>query len=445
MRNFKTQNQIFILIFVSIVSVLFLIGLCSVINESLQMDFSAYYTAGRDFLLGNDIYKNNILSPLSNWDGVSRYEHSRYIYFPVFSLFFVPFSLFPYQIAKLIWTVFCFFSLIASLLLVLKHLPATESRKKMAFTFSLFLTMLFYPLKTVLERGQIEPFLLLIMTVSLILIYEKETSFAGGALLSVVALVKFQLLIFFPIFMLCGRKKAVIGMFFGFILINLLSFAVFGVESTSKYYFKELPRIVQYGESGTEAMLLDDAEFQKRLQELDRGISLKDGRSYKASNILFYSNASLTKAISKRLSVSSVYVLLFFCTIFFFVVAYLQFKKQQLSKLITNRNRYWEFWLAVLLFSVSVSPVSWTTALVWLLPLFLVLICSEKICLTSSDHLMFFAGYVFIAFPDNLLFAIKYPVISNIVEGKYLYGQILILATLFVRFVSWKEESYENS
>ncbi len=445
MRNFKTRKQVFILIFVFIASVLFFIRIYSVTNESLQMDFSAYYTAGRDFLLGNDVYKNNILTPLSNWDGVSRYEHSRYIYFPVFSLVFVPFSLFPYRIAKIIWTVLSFFSLIASLFLILRHLSPTQSRKKNALIFSMLFMTIFYPVKTVLERGQVEPFLLLLIVVSLILINKQENSFIGGAVFSVAALMKFQLFVFLPFFILVGKKNAVAGMFAGILFINLIALIMFGREDMEKYYLKELPRIVQYGESGTDAMLLNNLEFQNRLQELDHGISLKDEKYYKTSNIMLYSNASLTKAISKRISISSVYILLFFCTIFFSIITYFKFKKQQLSKLMKNKNKYWEFWLGILLFAVSVSPISWTMSLVWLLPLFVVFMIDENISIFRADCLLVFIGFILISFSDSWLLEIQNLTIAKIVEGKYLYGEILILAGLFIRFVKWEERNYGNT
>ncbi len=431
-----------VLIFLLIV---FAFDLKSYVCDSLQMDFSAYYTAGRDFLLGNDIYKNNILSPLSNWDGVSRYEHSRYIYFPVFSLVFVPFSLFPYRIAKIIWTVLSFFSLIASLFLILRHLSPTQSRKKNALIFSMLFMTIFYPVKTVLERGQVEPFLLLLIVVSLILINKQENSFIGGAVFSVAALMKFQLFVFLPFFILVGKKNAVAGMFAGILFINLIALIMLGREDMEKYYLKELPRIVQYGESGTVEMLLKDQKFENRLKELHYGISAKDGRYYKTSGIQLYSNASLTKAVSKRIPLSSNYVLLFFCTVVFFIAGYFQFKKQHLLKLMKNKNKYWEFWLGMLLFAVSVSPISWTMSLVWLLPLFVVFMIDEDISIFRTDYLLVFIGFILIAFPDSWLLEIQNSTIAKIVEGKYLYGEILILAGLFIRFVKWEERNYGNT
>lgn len=63
-----------------------------------QVDFSAYWAAGRLWMAGADPYTG-----LLRVGGVPFF-HSAYLYPPLAAVFFAPFALLPYAAAKLLWT-----------------------------------------------------------------------------------------------------------------------------------------------------------------------------------------------------------------------------------------------------------------------------------------------------------------------------------------------------
>ena len=52
-------------------------------RDSLQMDFSAYYTAGEALSVGLSPYVTHVSTDPVIWDGQGRYRHSRFLYPPL--------------------------------------------------------------------------------------------------------------------------------------------------------------------------------------------------------------------------------------------------------------------------------------------------------------------------------------------------------------------------
>ena len=74
-------------------------------SQSLQLDFSAYYTAGKSLNHGFNPYENNILKGFQYWDGFAQFKHSRFLYPPLAAEVFRPLSLLNYHDAKTIWNI----------------------------------------------------------------------------------------------------------------------------------------------------------------------------------------------------------------------------------------------------------------------------------------------------------------------------------------------------
>src|SRR5512137_1029090 len=111
--NVKKILLSIILTLILIISVYRIINYTMLFSEqSLQMDFTAYYAAGKS--LNNDLspYVNYILTRWELWDGVATFNHSRFLYPPLVANLFQPLAKLPYINAKYIWNFFNLFCLI---------------------------------------------------------------------------------------------------------------------------------------------------------------------------------------------------------------------------------------------------------------------------------------------------------------------------------------------
>ncbi len=399
--------------------------------NSLQADFSAYYTAGESFRYGQDIYRNNVLEQPSTWDGIARYSHSRFLYFPLIAVLFAPLSLIGYSAAKLVWMVMSFGAIIASLMVAGYHFRKMFSAGK----YLLFLSaaLLYYPLRTVLERGQTDPFLLFFIVLAISLMRDPQRTVRAGLLLSLVVLVKPQFLLLVPFLVLLRRARVVTAIFGGLFLANIVAVAVFGYGGMATYYTKELPRILEHGEAGTDDMLLRDVAFWSRLEEFSAGFSEKDGREYEVTTIALYSNASVARALGKRLPLDTATVAFLFSLPVFLTMAYFQ-RRRPPTVLEEDEAAYWFFWLGTVLFILMAAPLSWSMATVCLLPLFLLFLLEWRQGKIDVAEMLAIAAFVSIAFPDSYLLSIRTSWIADLVEGKYLYGELLLALSLGMKF-----------
>ena len=71
--------------------------------DSLQVDFTTFYTAGQAMNHGLSPYVNHVAESPSVWDGVAGFEHSRFLHPPLVATLFRPLSLLPYATAKFVW------------------------------------------------------------------------------------------------------------------------------------------------------------------------------------------------------------------------------------------------------------------------------------------------------------------------------------------------------
>jgi len=69
-------------------------------NNSVQMDFTAYYTAGKSLNYGQSPYVNHIRENWNLWDGIATYKQSRFLYAPLVANMFQPVAKIPYHSAK---------------------------------------------------------------------------------------------------------------------------------------------------------------------------------------------------------------------------------------------------------------------------------------------------------------------------------------------------------
>ena len=93
-------------------------GLCHRFGQrSLQMDFSAFYTAGEAMNQGLSPYENHIAREPPVWDGYCEFQHSRFLYPPLAAAVFRPLAALPYAQAKRVWMLLMAASVVLSVVL----------------------------------------------------------------------------------------------------------------------------------------------------------------------------------------------------------------------------------------------------------------------------------------------------------------------------------------
>ncbi len=444
-RGFKTMNlsseNPFIRLFLITVLVLALVRLAGFTvkfgNESLQMDFSAYYTAGEALNHGLSPYKNHITHEPPIWDGVSYFTHGRFLYPPLVGQCFRPLAALPYGVAKHLWNLFSLALLVISITIafsIIKPELGAEST-----LLCLIFIALFHPLIAHLERGQVDLVTLaLLMGAVKLMPGNNRNKILSGILFSLACLIKLSCGFIAP-FLLLRRKWRVLGGFvIGGALILLISLSVNGPTKIGDYLFNQMPRISAFASWGTPKMELPREVFEKHLGEISPPFTLKNGEVYKRASMNFAVNASLSKAlfrsaINNRIPAPLSTLSLALCVLFFILMWLWQdryFKPARSSLSIRGEFLYWQTVMLIILMS---GPFTWLMNTVWLLPMIIfVLAYAERpgdrkfavnLCLCA-------VALFLIGIPDNQSFSLLTPYKEHLMKSKTVFGEILLLISL---------------
>lgn len=301
-------------------------------------------------------------------------------------------------------------------------------------------TSTYYPLLTLLERGQIDGVTLLLITLATRLIVIENNinaNFIAGILWAIAALLKLHCT-YIALFFLIRRKWASMsGYILGILGILLLSLLV--KPRLSLEYVKELPRIAQFGEGGTDTMRLPSEVIKTLRASLQEGYTQKGGIVYRYESFHFISNASLVrsmatvlqkKGVNIHLSVLSALFLGFLSGILWIWQIYRRIP-QKLD--VFTEVIYWQSaWMIILLS----APLTWVMNTVWLLPIAGSLLCGFIMRSKSSSKirdsaLLICTVGLFIAWiPDYVLFIFLGP--TRLINAKYLLSEILVLVSLLL-------------
>ena len=434
----KSSKSIFVILLLITICLFVVVRLVAfsvqIANESLQMDFSAYYTAAEALRKDLSPYENHIDEKPPIWDGISVFKHSRFLYPPMVASLFLPFTNLSYKISKYIWISLSLFSLFVSLFLTTKiyHLNII-----LALISGIF-SAIFYPLLTLLERGQIDCITLLLMTISFFLMldsHKKQHKLFSGFLLAFATLLKLHCIFVVPFLFLRKKWLVIFGFFSGSILLLIVSVA-FNGSSDFIYVTKELPRISLHGEGGTPAMLLSKGTMKKFYKDLPDGWTVKDGNLFQKEYFSFRTNASLVSIMKYiihlyfgyNISQSSLSIFIFiFLFLFLWAIKY-----YSIGSLFLDKHEF-IFWQIVLLIILLSGPLTWVMNEVWILPLSLI-VCSEYLRLRSKKQAvyLFMAGLALIiaAMPDSLACEIVFPLKRIFYGCKYVFANLLLLVSM---------------
>src|SRR4051812_23437471 len=171
--------------------------------HSLQMDFSAFQTAGVAMNAGLSPYRSHVDHVPPIWDGISEYTHSRFLYPPLVGSLIQPLALLPFRLSKTLWTAFSLLCIMSAVVLSARHLKLPT----LQIALVIGLVGLFQPVLTEIERGQIDGIILLLITVAIVALDRgsRRGGIAAGVLLACATLLKLHCLFFLP-FLALRRK-----------------------------------------------------------------------------------------------------------------------------------------------------------------------------------------------------------------------------------------------
>lgn len=412
-------------------------------HDSLQMDLSAFYTAGEALRLGLDPYKNNLTAQPSVWDGYDVYQHSRFLYPPLAAWLFQAFAFIPYEHFKLVWNLAQPILLFGICLMTILHVKDEIPIGSLGVGFAFGFAAMFYPMITLLERGQVDIVTLFIIFLGIGLVEQHGRSLMGGIVLGLSILLKLHI-VYLAAFLVIRRKwRALAGVLIGMSLWVFVGCLV-APRLNVQYITQELPRISRYGEGGPASWVLEEAVSLRRNE---RGVPLKElmtvkqGRTYRTESFdLGANNASLARVLFvllgkfsyteriRSLSATSVVV---------FVLLFLSIVLLMPTKL-SRRVDQLAFWTIALCVTLLSAPVTWVMNAVWLIPsavLLLYFISRARFQRSTTMTVItcIFALGLFLAGMSDQWITFNSPVIRVIWRmTKYVLAELGVLVSLMI-------------
>jgi hypothetical protein len=334
-------------------------------RESVQADFSAFYTAGRAARAGLSPYWNAPEREPPLWDGVSEFQTSRFLYPPLAASAFAPLTWMSYAVAKHAWMALSLAAVGAAMVVLARALGGSlsvEARLAVAA-----FTCAFQPLVLHLERGQVDAFTLLLAALALApVIAGGRDRLATGVLIAAAAVLKPIAAGLVPFLLLRRRFRAAGGFGLGALLALGATVALHGTSGLAAYLTRELPRISVEGEAHGETMRLDPDVRARLRGRAAPGTVLRDGRAYRIESFRFVTNASLVRPLKRRLGLRLAPTRLALLLLGALLLAFAAWSFRAPGPPPPAAElAYWQAALAALLLA---WPVTWAMNAVWLLP-----------------------------------------------------------------------------
>lgn len=421
------QKKILLTVILSFFLILSLVKIIlfieQVSRQSLQMDFTAYYTAGKVMNLGLNPYKNYITQDWLLWDGVAQFNHSRFLYPPIAGNFFQPIAKLPYETAKHIWNYLNLFFILAAIFL---WISIFNFRKNLIIILCCYILSLnFFPVYTLLERGQIDGLTFFLISLSVFFSYKKRNSILSGLSIVFASFFKFYSLILVPFLLIKRKYKTALSVISFFAVFMIIMYFTNGTKQVNDYIFNEAPRISQFGESGTDDMRPESWILKNYFRISRYSISMIEGRTYVSESISFFSNASLVRLIALGQTVIGLNIAASIWSVLFFIPAfYFLYRRRKVYSSVQQ-------WILILLLILIFSPFTWVMNLIWLIPVFLLLIQLIKEKRYKNLSFIFIAiGMLIIFVPDNHRTYIS--IVDSIIKHRHIAGEIFILTGMIL-------------
>lgn len=387
------------------------------------MDFAAYYTAGKVMNLGLNPYKNYIAENWELWDGVAQFNHSRFLYPPIAGNFFQLIAKLPYSTVKHIWNYLNLLFILTSVFIWLKI--SGYHKNFLVILISGVLILNFFPLYTLLERGQIDGLIFLLISTGILLVCNKRDNLLSGFLFALASVFKFYSLLLIPFLIIKKKYVTASSALISLIIIISAMYLINGKDEVNDYIFNQTPRISQYGESGTDEMR-PDSWILKNYYRISRyAYSMIEGKMYISESMSFFSNASLVRLIVNGQSFLGINVSAAMWSLVFLIPSFIVFY--------FRRDKYsqFELWIIILLLILLFSPFTWVMNLLWLMPVFFLLISLGVNGRYKNPAFVLVALGLFIIYvPDS--HRAFYNVLDDIIKLRHIAGEIVILTGMIL-------------
>lgn len=426
---------------VIILSLILAISIFRIVNytilfseQSLQMDFTAYYAAGKSLNNGFSPYVNHILDRWDLWDGVATFKHSRFLYPPLVANLFQPLAALPFVQAKYIWNFFnlcCFTSCFLLLVFIFWKRNKEEAYKKsIKILISGILAFNFFPFIALLERGQIDCITLLFLLIGFALLLRNgRYEFLSGLFFGIATLFKLYSVLLIPFLFIQRKYKVIYGYFTGIFVLIVLTYIISGKDISYHYLTSDAPRIAKYGSSGTEEMRIPAWIMKAYFPMTPTSISIVDEKMYLTESISFNSKASFIRMLEVSfpdILSNSIYSLMVFGI--FFAIIFLGRKKINHSE-----ANYFIYWQMILIIITLSSPYTWVMNLVWLLPLVFIITDIFTELYSGKKYillLLIISGYLLLSLPDNLLLTKDVRIIGELIKSRFVMAELILFVSL---------------
>lgn len=346
------------------------------VRTGAQMDLAAYWTAGRATAVGLSPYVNHVDRDPPLWDGIAIHRHSRFVYPPLVAELLTPLAQSSYAQAKLGWTLSALLALGVSLLLAWRL--AGLAMTPWSGWLIAGLAAGFYPVLALIERGQSDAHLLLLLLGAIALMRRPGWVWLGGALLALAALFKLYLILVVPFLIARRQWRAMAGWSLGALVVTVISLALSGKAVLNDYVTQQLPRIARYGDSGPASTRLPAGVLAGRTAGQPAGFTRIDGERYRVESLRFTINASLVRTELGRatwkamqrlgLGTAPAHVSAVFFVFGFAAIVVVLWRTPLLAG---SRVEGWvdlAWWQVILTAVLLLAPLTWAMGTVWLLP-----------------------------------------------------------------------------
>lgn len=398
-------------------------------RESLQADFSAFYTAGQAARAGVSPYWTAPDRDPPLWDGVDLYLPSRFLYPPLAASFFAPLTFLGYAAAKHVWmalTSAAVFAALAILARALRWRPTLASGLGLAA-----FTCLFQPLVLHLERGQVDALTLLMVALALRpMVSDGRDTVTSGMLLALGSALKPNLAGLVPFLLLRRRWRALAGYAAGALAVVCATVVLHGSAGLVAYVREELPRISVEGEAHGDDGRLPPAVLARLRAGAPAGMTIRDGRLYRIESLRFTTNASLVRPLKRRLGLrlgpSRLSLLVLAALVAVAGLWTLRHARVLAAPSPVRELAYWQAALAAVLLA---WPVTWAMNAVWLLPGALVVLRAWPQARASGARAVLAAcacGLLLAAVPDG----VAEVVLGRFANLKYVVAEVVVFVSL---------------
>lgn len=214
--------------------------------QGKDYDFALYWQAGHMIARGQNVYDTEQWVTVRTQEGTALHSEPTFQYPLPLAVLFTPLSLLPVQVAYTLWLFLGQVAILTSIVLLLQFYPERTGYFELLAITGIFF---FRPMFSVFNSGQILPFLILFICLS-IRMFHDEHWFRGGVFLSVLSLkpsIGFPMLVLAGFWLLFGKRwRGIAGLFAGGFVLLVIGMLVndrwifdyigIGGNSFTKYY-----------------------------------------------------------------------------------------------------------------------------------------------------------------------------------------------------------------